>query len=143
MYRESCYNCRFPSEKRQGDITLGDYWGIKTELLKKLGDIDPDLGVSCLLVNTQKGEKWLDMAKNTLHLTESDRKSVEKRNGQLIKHSMPLPEHTDLLEGYKNSGFSAFVRGYKKHTKDHIIRGVKNIIPSNFKRKINEFLSKS
>lgn len=143
VYRDSCYNCRFPSEKRQGDITLGDYWGIKTELLKKLGDIDPDLGVSCLLVNTQKGEKWLDMAKNTLHLTESDRKSVEKRNGQLIKHSMPLPEHTDLLEGYKNSGFSAFVRGYKKHTKDHIIRGVKNIIPSNFKRKINEFLSKS
>lgn len=28
IYRESCYNCRFPSEGRQGDITLGDYWGI-------------------------------------------------------------------------------------------------------------------
>ena len=123
--------------------TLGDFWGIKTELIKKLGDIDPDLGISCLLVNTQKGEKWLDAAKNTLHLTESDRKSVEKRNGQLVKHSVPLPEHPELLEGYKRNGFSSFVSGYKKHTKDHIIRGLKNLIPSKWKRKINDFLSKS
>ena len=25
VYRDSCYNCRFASEERQGDITLGDY----------------------------------------------------------------------------------------------------------------------
>ncbi len=143
VYRESCYNCRFPSEKRQGDITLGDYWGIKTELLKKLGDIDPDLGVSCVLVNTEKGEKWLDTAKEVLSLTVSNRKSVEKRNGQLIKHSTPLPEHQSLLEGYKTNGFSSFKAGYKKHTKDHIIRGIKNLIPSKIKRKINDFLSRS
>ena len=140
VYRESCYNCRFPSEKRQGDITLGDYWGIKTELIKKLGDIDPDLGISCVLVNTENGKKWLEAAKKSLSLTVSDRKSVEKRNGQLLKHSTPLPEHKDLLEGYKTNGFSAFVSGYKKHTKDHIIRGVKNLIPPKIKRKINDFL---
>ena len=142
VYRESCYNCRFPSEKRQGDITLGDYWGIKTDLLKKLGDINPDLGVSCVLVNTEKGKNWLNSAKNSLSLTVSDRKSVERRNGQLTKPSIPLPEHKDLLEGYKENGFSAFKNGYKKHTKDHIIRGVKNLIPSKIKRKINDFLSK-
>ena len=142
VYRESCYNCRFPSEKRQGDITLGDYWGIGGGLLKKLGDINPDLGVSCILVNTEKGEKWLNAAKNNLSLTVSDRKSVERRNGQLTKPSTPLPEHKDLLESYKENGFSAFKNGYKRHTKDHIIRGVKNLIPSKIKRKINDFLSK-
>ena len=142
IYRESCYNCRFPSEKRQGDITLGDYWGIKTELIQKLGNIEPDLGVSCVLVNTENGEKWLNTAKNALYLTPSDRKSVEKRNGQLVHHSMPLPEHRELLEGYKASGFISFRNGYKKHIKDHIIRGIKNLIPSKVKRKINDFSDK-
>lgn len=143
VYRDSCYNCRFPAEKRQGDITLGDYWGIKTELIKKLGDIDADLGVSCILVNNEKGKKWLNMAKETLLLTPTDRKSVEKRNGQLVRPSAPLPEHQNLLTGYITNGFSAFKNGYKKHTKDHIIRGVKNLIPSKIKRKINDFLSRS
>ena len=143
VYRESCYNCRFPAEKRQGDITLGDYWGIRTELLKKLGDIDPDFGVSCVLVNSEKGEKWLGAAKSALSLTVSDRKSVEKRNGQLINHSIPLPEHKSLHEGYITNGFSSFRNGYRKHTKDHIVRGIKNLIPSKLKRKINDLLSGS
>lgn len=143
IYRESCYNCRFPSEKRQGDITLGDYWGIKTELVSKLGKADPDLGVSCVLVNTEKGKKWLDLASGAVSLTLSDRKSVEKRNGQLVKHSVPLPEHQNLLGGYIADGYSSFRKGYKKHTKDHIVRGIKNIIPKKIKRKLNDFLSRS
>ncbi|MCR5149918.1 MAG: Coenzyme F420 hydrogenase/dehydrogenase, beta subunit C-terminal domain [Clostridiales bacterium] len=143
IYRESCYSCRFPSEKRQGDITLGDYWGIKSELIEQLGDINPDLGVSCVLVNTEKGEKWLDEVKNTLSLALSERKSVEKRNGQLVRASTPLPEHRQLLDGYITNGFSSFISGYRKHTKDHIIRNIKNLIPSKIKRKINDFLSKS
>lgn len=142
VYRESCYRCRFPSEKRQGDITLGDYWGIPNDLLKNLDGADPDLGVSCILVNTEKGKRWLDAAKDTLSLAASDRKSVERRNGQLVHHSTPLPEHRTLLEGYQANGFAAFKNGYKKHVKDHIVRGVKAVIPSKIKRKISGFLSK-
>ena len=143
VYRESCYNCRFPSENRQGDITLGDYWGIRNEVIRKLGDINPDLGISCVLVNSEKGRNLLDSAKKYLTLTASDRKSVEKRNGQLVRASKPLPEHNELLEGYKKGGYSAFKNGYKKHTKDHIVRGIKNLIPSKIKRKINDFLTRS
>lgn len=143
VYRESCYHCRFPAEKRQGDITLGDYWGIGDELAKKLGGIDPELGVSCVLVNTEKGEAWLDAAKKSLHLAASDRKSIERRNGQLTHHSTPLPEHEKLLAGYKANGFSVFRNGYKKYVKDHIMREIKNLIPSKIKRKINGFLSRS
>ena len=39
-YRKSCYFCPFASEYRQGDITIGDYWGIELvhpEYLKKYG----------------------------------------------------------------------------------------------------------
>lgn len=142
VYRDSCYNCRFPSENRQGDITLGDYWGIRGELIKKLGDINPDLGVSAVLVNTEKGRKWLDLIKDDILVTPSSRKSVEKRNGQLTAHSVPLPEHSELLDGYINNGYAAFKNGYKKHGKEHFIRFIKNMIPSKIKRKINDFLSK-
>ena len=141
VYRESCYNCRYPSEGRQGDITLGDYWGIRGEVIKKLGKINPDKGISAVLLNSEKGKKWFKEAESNLIFTKSDRSAVEKRNKQLNAASSPLPEHETLLSGYKNTGYSAFTDGYKKHTKDHIVRGVKNMIPSPVKRKINDILS--
>ncbi len=142
VYRESCYNCRFPSEGRQGDITLGDYWGIRQELIKLMGEADPDKGISCVLVNTGKGAQWFKSIENNLHLTLSDRKSVEKHNKQLTAPSAPLPEHRELLEGYLKNGYSAFREGYKKHFKDHVIRTAKNMIPPKVKRGLNDFLSK-
>ena len=139
VYRESCYHCRFPGENRQGDITLGDYWGIKQDLIAKLGNINADEGVSCVLVNSEKGGKWLSEAKN-ISLAISDRNSAEKRNRQLTHHSEPLPEHETLLKGYIQGGYSAFEQGYKKHTKDHIVCFIKDLFPAKIKRKINDIL---
>ena len=141
VYRESCYNCRFPSERRQGDITLGDYWGIHGNLIAKLGDVNPDKGISCVLVNTENGKKWFELIKDSLTFTPSDRASVEKRNGQLVSCSKHLPEHEKLLSGYIAKGHDAYVEGYKTHKKEHLVRGVKNMIPSKVKRKINDILS--
>lgn len=140
LYRESCYNCRYPSEGRQGDITLGDYWGIRQDLIDKMGDVDPDLGVSCVIVNTQKGQQWLSSIEDKACIALTDRQSVEKRNSQLTSPSVPLPEHEALLKGYTQSGYDVFKREYKKHTKDHIVRAVKNMIPAKIKRKINDIL---
>ena len=143
VYRESCYHCRFPSEGRQGDITLGDYWGVRQELISRMGNVDPDLGVSCILVNTEKGKQWLASIEHTLSIAPSDRASAEKRNKQLTAPSVPLSEHETLLNGYIANGYSAFREGYKKHMKDHLIRTAKNMVPSKIKRKLNEFLFSS
>ena len=138
VYRESCYNCRFPAENRQGDITLGDYWGIRQELIAKLGNINADEGISCVLVNSEKGQKWLEEIKGKISFVPTERASVEKRNAQLTKPSTPLPEHETLLNEYIDTGYSAFKNAYKKRTKDHIVRAVKNIIPTKIKRKLND-----
>lgn len=140
VYRDSCYNCRFPSEGRQGDITLGDYWGIRGELISKLGDIDPDSGISCVLVNTEKGKKWLDSVNGSICIAETTRQAVEKRNHQLTAPSVKLPEHETLLSGYIENGYSAFKTGFKKHVKDRLKRMVKELFPSRIKRKINDLL---
>ena len=139
MYRESCYHCRFPAEGRQGDITLGDYWGIRGEVIKKLGKVNPDKGISCVLVNNEKGKSWLKEIKNSVTLTQTTLPAVQKRNKQLVSASVPLPEHETLLNGYTREGYGAFQSGYKKHTKDHIVRGVKDMIPAGVKRKLNDF----
>lgn len=53
--RKSCSECLFANNNRVGDITLGDFWGIQ-EFDKSL---DPSKGISCVLINTIKGEKLL------------------------------------------------------------------------------------
>ena len=141
VYRESCYNCRFPGEGRQGDITLGDYWGIHGKLIEKLGGVNPDKGISCVLVNTEKGRRYFKEIEPSISFALSDRADAERRNHQLVSCSKPLPEHRTLLDGYIKKGSAAFREGYKKHIKEHIVRGIKNMIPARIKRKINDILA--
>lgn len=55
-YRENCYHCYYANNRRISDITLGDYKG--------LGLCAPctfsNEKVSCILVNTEKGKKYID-----------------------------------------------------------------------------------
>lgn len=55
--RECCYNCKYAQPKRIGDITLGDFWGIKTfDVL-----LDDGKGTSLVLCNTKKGKEYLNI----------------------------------------------------------------------------------
>lgn len=49
--RSSCFHCPFTSPHRQGDISLGDFWGMGRTLPK----FDDDKGISMILINTDKG----------------------------------------------------------------------------------------
>ncbi len=55
-YRENCYQCKYACEKRISDITLSDYKG-----LGRLAPCDfTNEKVSSILVNTSKGEAWIE-----------------------------------------------------------------------------------
>ncbi len=56
IFNESCYECLYPTIKRVGDITLGDFWGIQN-YHKQLRDYE---GVSMLSINTNKGRKLFE-----------------------------------------------------------------------------------
>ncbi len=64
--RSSCFHCPFTTIHRQGDISLGDFWGIG----KKYPDIDDDKGISMILVSTYKGAKLIDEIAHDLFLQE-------------------------------------------------------------------------
>ncbi len=48
-----CFNCQFANLARQGDITIGDFWGIETVMPK----FPRETAVSEVLVNTDKGAR--------------------------------------------------------------------------------------
>lgn len=54
--RKTCGACLFNSLPRQGDLTLGDFWGI--DLINK--ELNDERGLSEVLVNTDKGGRLLE-----------------------------------------------------------------------------------
>lgn len=55
-YRENCYHCRYAQMDRTSDITLGDYKGLGTQAPCSFDEKN----VSCILVNTRKGEMLIN-----------------------------------------------------------------------------------
>lgn len=61
--RPSCIECPFKDTPRYADISLGDFWGIQ-----KISNIDTEKGLSVVLVNNEKGQRWLDAVKESVKL---------------------------------------------------------------------------
>jgi coenzyme F420-reducing hydrogenase beta subunit len=74
----SCYDCKFRTTPRHGDITLGDYWGVPKEYYNKAG-------VSIVFLNNEKG-KFLYKS-----LLISNKLKSEKLNKD------------NIIDNYKNS----------------------------------------
>lgn len=79
FYRESCYNCKYAQIDRAGDITLGDFWGVRTEDV----EIDTTKGVSAVLVNTDKGNTLIEAIKEKTFILERSVAEVREENKQL------------------------------------------------------------
>ncbi len=94
--RESCYNCKYASLPRIGDITLGDFWEIKS--YNKM--FDDNLGTSMVLLNNKKGE---DLYKNIiceLKLNENISIEVAKNGNGTLTHPT-IKNH--LITQFKNN----------------------------------------
>ena len=78
-YRECCYRCNYCTKERVGDITIGDYWGIE----KEHPEFYSSKGVSCLLVNTEKGMRLWNLVKAEFDFLESFYEQVARANHNL------------------------------------------------------------
>lgn len=78
-YRPSCYKCKYANSKRISDITMADFWGVE----KLYPDEDVHKGVSVLIINTNKGNNFLNDLNNNMNLTEVDFNYVVQSNAQL------------------------------------------------------------
>ena len=59
ILRPSCYYCKAKSNRSHSDITIADFWGVESHH----PEIDDDKGTGLVMLNTEKGEAALDLAK--------------------------------------------------------------------------------
>lgn len=84
--RPSCYECKAKREGVQGDIVLGDFWGVENFH----PDIDGYKGVSTVIINSEHGERLFEEIKECLFVKESSYDAVLAGNPMLEK-STPCP----------------------------------------------------
>lgn len=70
--RPSCYACRYKGFPRMADITIADYWGIE----KVDKNLDNNIGTSMILLNSKKGERYFEMAKQRMEWEQTDFESI-------------------------------------------------------------------
>ena len=119
FYRDSCYQCKYAELRRVSDITLGDFWGIANLL-----NIDVSHGVSCVLINTDKGRCLFDFIKNEINALERNVDEVVIQNQQL-SHPMRRTFRTVLFHKlYPILGFkySCIVCMFDKVVKSYIVK---------------------
>ena len=98
-----CYECPFSKIPRQGDITLGDFWGAPKNLKN-------EKGVSIVLVNSKKGAKLLEQVKR-LELVEVPINIAVKENPRITSGKLNKPEKREkILEVAKKEDFNKILK---------------------------------
>lgn len=141
IIRPNCFSCPYTGEKRQGDISAGDYWGVQKyhpELNKEIRN-----GISCLLLNTEKGAKLLELCESNLAVTESSLDNVKVMNGSLIGPNCQSSDYSKVMSVYYKDGYAGIVRLYKKQMgiSWYIIQ-IKAFISPKIKRRIRLLIKK-
>ena len=135
IFRDSCYKCRYPSEGRQGDITIGDYW--KIESAHPGIKMNVTEGVSCILVNSEKGNDLFNGCMGSFSLIESDLQKVSERNRQLVEASKRSINSAVVFDEYKQYGYEGVVRYWIKDAKKSLLKlKINKLVPSTIKSSI-------
>lgn len=121
--RKSCHTCKFRNVPHGSDITIGDFWGIKNQRKEDMFN-----GISSIMLNTQKGEKYLRDIADRLVLKERPFSELLAGNPAL-KYNPPSATEKD-----KNKFFNKMETvGFEKAI-ESIHGGVKDKIKAIFDR---------
>ncbi len=135
-YRKNCYSCKYASSHRPGDITIGDYWGIQQqhpELISS-GRLKPQEGISCIIVNSSKGEALIEKSKESLFLASSTYERVAARNAQLLRPMKEGHYRDEILAIYRYNGYHGVNNFYREQYRfQHIIHSIMAMLPYGLK----------
>lgn len=139
IYRENCYECKYACSSREGDYTMGDYWGVE----KAHPEIETKKGVSVLLVNSRKGMNLIGELKKYLNLTKSTFEQAREQNRQLNRPTPKSLNRETILKTWREGGCQAVANEYYRNNKQQIISlKVKLLIPQSFKNVIKSVLGR-
>ncbi|NLL63296.1 MAG: 4Fe-4S dicluster domain-containing protein [Ruminococcaceae bacterium] len=107
--RPSCTQCVFASTKRQGDITIGDFWGIENVF----PEMDDNKGVSAVLINTTKGLEMFRSLKK-LEIKSCALQDVYKKQLNFFVPSSYSNKANAFKHDYINKDFDTVLRKYTR-----------------------------
>lgn len=82
--RESCFYCRYKTEERISDITIGDFWGLDDP------EWDDNRGTSAVFINTAKGRELFNEIESDIIYKRFTFQDVYKNNAMAFS---PLREN--------------------------------------------------
>ncbi len=111
--RKCCDSCPYTKINRVGDFTLGDFWGVGT----LDAACDDNKGTSLVLVNTEKGRRWMELlGERCAMLKKFDTSAVvelaKTRNGQLLSPTGKNMKRNRFFEAFAENGGS-FHKAYE------------------------------
>ena len=121
--RPVCANCKFTSLNRQGDITIGDFWGIE----KVLPEISDNKGISAVMINNSKGKMLFDSATDEIDKYSCTPQDIAKGQPNLFRPS-----------SYSNKA-EAFQKDMKEMPFENVLKKYTRV---GFKRRIIDFVKK-
>ncbi len=138
-YRISCYECPFANTERVGDISICDFWGVE----KFYPEIDTEKGVSGIIVNSEKGERFFEKCRVSFDAIEIKLDELKEQNTNL-NHPTIMPEKrkTVYMDCIVDGSFVPSV-DFSSYIKLHAIKMVSRIVPKIVKKIIKKILRRA
>lgn len=133
ILRPSCSDCPFCEFPRQGDISLGDFWGIE----RIMPGVSDGKGVSLVMVNNKKGEKAFAAVKDKLAFVQpyTGQKTALPNRVTAVYPANPLrPRFFELI---KKKSFSESVEAVTEGLYD--VGLVSNYLAENFGGSLTQY----
>ena len=106
--RPSCYQCPFKTIWRESDITLGDCWFFDRFIRKE----KDDLGVTMMLVHSQKGQKLLKQCTELIRYPVDAQKLIQVNGGMVYSSADQHPLREEFFKGLGKAEFSGHVKRF-------------------------------
>lgn len=137
VYRESCYTCAYANSRREGDFTIGDFWGIER--------IRPELpahgGISLLMVNSAQAKAVFPEIFQSLSFVETTFEQASAENSQLMHPVLHSTKRGALLAAARGNDFGPVVVLWRRaYRKEAVLFRLKQLIPKTVKKSLKMFL---
>lgn len=110
--RNACFHCPFTTTNRQGDLSLGDFWGIGRDF----PDLDDDKGISMILINSDKGKEMYSKIMRQIISFESNLDQAIYGNKVLVENILGEMQRNRYYATYVAEGLQV---SFNKHTQHY------------------------
>ncbi len=131
FYRENCYSCKYAQRQRQGNLTIGDFWGLDRQSLKQ----SMKGKISVVLVNDEVGDALLGNVQESFLMEERAISEAVEGNLQLRR---PSHRHANRNKFERLYGTVSFNKVLRKTVpdRDMYTKRLENSYPYKIVRKI-------